>query len=207
MNASPTLLLEGLGVIIGLPLLMVTLGEVVHRLRRRGSPLASIFAALRTFIIPLLAGWFISVRFFSASPDGPALQVVRTLFWIGVTYTLLLIFRNIVASGERRSNWQILMPNLLFQLVRALLVVGALTYLLASVWNIDVSQIMGTLGIGSVVIALALQDTLSNLVSGFLLIIESPSKSATGSRSATSRAKSSRSTGAPSDSARSTAMS
>jgi hypothetical protein len=68
------------------------------------------------------------------------------------------------------------MPNLLFQFLRALLVFAALTYLLAAVWKIDVTKIMGTLGIGSLVIALALQDTLSNLVSGFLLIIESPFK-------------------------------
>jgi small-conductance mechanosensitive channel len=176
MNASPSLLLEGLAVILGLPLLMVLLGEVIHRLRRRGSPIAGIFSAVRTLIIPLLAVWFISARFFSVPSDGPSLQVVRTLFWICLTYTLLLVFRNLVASGERRSNWQIIMPNLLFQLVRALLVVGAFTYLLATVWKIDVSKIMGTLGIGSLVIALALQDTLSNLVSGFLLIIESPFK-------------------------------
>jgi small-conductance mechanosensitive channel len=102
--------------------------------------------------------------------------VVRTLFWIALTYTLLVLFRNLVSSGDRKTSWQIIMPNLLFQLVRALLVFGALTYLLAEVWNIDVKQIMGTLGIGSLVIALALQDTLSNLVSGFLLIIESPFK-------------------------------
>lgn len=171
------ILLEGLAVILGLPLLMIALGEAIHRLRRSGSPLAGVFSATRTLLVPLLAAWLIAARFFAVPSDGMPLQVVRTLFWIALTYTLLLLFRNIVAAGgERKTSWQIIMPNLLFQLVRALLVFGALTYLLASVWKIDVSKIIGTLGIGSLVIALALQDTLSNLVSGFLLIIESPFK-------------------------------
>lgn len=177
LTSQDTILFEGLGVILGLPLLMIALGEAIHRLRRAGSPLAGVFSATRTLLVPLLAAWLIAARFFGVPGDGMPLQVVRTLFWIAFTYTLLLLFRNLVASGgERRTSWQIIMPNLLFQLVRALLVFGALTYLLASVWKIDVSQIMGTLGIGSLVIALALQDTLSNLVSGFLLIIESPFK-------------------------------
>lgn len=176
LTARDSILFEGLAVILGLPLLMIVLGEAIHRLRRSGSPLTGVFSATRTLLVPLLAAWFIAVRFFEVPADGPALQIVRTLFWIALTYTLLQLFRNFVASGEKRTNWQIIMPNLLFQLVRALMVVGAFTYLLASVWKIDVSQIMGTLGIGSLVIALALQDTLSNLVSGFLLIIESPFK-------------------------------
>ena len=172
-----SILLEGVAVILCLPLLMIVLGELIHRLRRSGSPLAGVFSATRTLLVPLLAAWLIAARFFAVPSDGMPLQVVRTLFWIALTYTLLLLFRNIVAAGgERKTSWQVIMPNLLFQLVRALLVFGALTYLLASVWKIDVSKIMGTLGIGSLVIALALQDTLSNLVSGFLLIIESPFK-------------------------------
>lgn len=181
MPAEPgpanALIFEGLALIVGLPLLVIALGELVHRLRRSGSPFAGAVSATRTLLVPLLAAWFIATRFFSAPNDGTALQIVRTLFWISLTYTALLVFRNIVSSGtDRKTSWQIIMPNLLFQLVRALLVFGALTYLLASVWKIDVSKIMGTLGIGSLVIALALQDTLSNLVSGFLLIIESPFK-------------------------------
>jgi len=176
LTSQETILLEGLAVIIGLPLIMIALGEAIHRLRRFGSPFATVLSSTRTLLVPLLAGWFIAARFFSVPSDGTPLQVVRTLFWIALTYTLLLLFRNLVSSGDRKTSWQIIMPNLLFQLVRALLVFGALTYLLAEVWNIDVKQIMGTLGIGSLVIALALQDTLSNLVSGFLLIIESPFK-------------------------------
>ena len=51
-----------------------------------------------------------------------------------------------------------------------------LTYILGQVWHVDLTKIVGVLGIGSVAIAISLQDTLSNLVSGFLLIVESPFK-------------------------------
>lgn len=45
---------------------------------------------------------------------------------------------------------------------------------MTGVWQINLSEVFTALGIGSLVIALALQDTLSNLVSGFLLLFEAP---------------------------------
>ncbi len=89
---------------------------------------------------------------------------------------MLLLLNPIRTGGKKQQSWQIHLPNLLFQLLRSLVILGILAYVLAQVWKVDLTKIMGALGIGSLVIALALQDTLSNLVSGFLLIVESPFK-------------------------------
>ena len=73
-------------------------------------------------------------------------------------------------------KWQIAVPNLLYQVIRAAMVLGTIAYVLSTVWNVDLTQAAQALGVGSLVIALALQDTLSNLVSGFLLLTDSPFK-------------------------------
>jgi small-conductance mechanosensitive channel len=175
-DPAPSILWQGLAFILGLPLVYIALGEVAHRLRAAGHPLHTVLRATRTLALPPLAAWIVARHFFDVTPDSTALRLVQTAFWIAVALILLLFLGNLVSHGKPARNWQVSMPNLLFQFLRALLVFAALTYLLAAVWKIDVTKIMGTLGIGSLVIALALQDTLSNLVSGFLLIIESPFK-------------------------------
>jgi len=167
---------QGIAFILGLPIVFLVLGETIHRLRRSGNPLALVLRAVRSLALPPLVVWIVADHFFAVDPEGPALRVLQTVFWAAVALVLLLFLGTLVSRGKPTRNWQVSMPNLLFQFLRALLVFVALTYLLAVVWKIDVTKIMGTLGIGSLVIALALQDTLSNLVSGFLLIIESPFK-------------------------------
>jgi small-conductance mechanosensitive channel len=167
---------QGLVFIIALPTVFIALGEITLRLRRSGNPLSRVAWAARSLALPPLAVWIVAAGFFGADRDGTPLRLVQSTFWSALALTLLLFLGTLVSQGKPSRNWQVSMPNLLFQFLRALLVFGAITFLLAEVWKIDVKQILGTLGIGSLVIALALQDTLSNLVSGFLLIIEGPFK-------------------------------
>lgn len=176
LPATSPVLWQGLAFMVGLPLVFIALGEIMLRLRRSGNPLSRVVWAARTLALPPLAVWIVAQGFFGVNGDGAALRLVQTAFWGAVAVTLLLFLGNLVSHGKPARNWQVSMPNLMFQFLRAALVFAALTYLLAVVWKIDVTKILGTLGIGSLVIALALQDTLSNLVSGFLLIIEGPFK-------------------------------
>lgn len=167
---------QGAVFMVGLPLVFIALGEIVLRLRRAGNPLSRVVWVARTLALPPLAAWIVAQGFFGVDGDGTPLRLVQTAFWGAVALMLLLFLGILVSHGKPSRNWQVSMPNLMFQFLRAAMVFAALTYLLAVVWKIDVTKILGTLGIGSLVIALALQDTLSNLVSGFLLIIEGPFK-------------------------------
>lgn len=176
LPATSQVLWQGLAFMVGLPLVFIALGEITLRLRRSGNPLSRVVWATRTLALPPLAVWIVAQGFFGANGDGSPMRLVQTAFWSAVAVTLLLFLGTLVSHGKPARNWQVSMPNLMFQFLRAALVFAALTYLLAAVWKIDVTKILGTLGIGSLVIALALQDTLSNLVSGFLLIIEGPFK-------------------------------
>lgn len=174
--SNQAILLHGLGLILGLPLLVIGLGELIERCQRHKNPLAQVLNATRNLLLPPLALWLVIRQFFQVSEDALALRIIGSLYWIAFLYVLLLLLNTILASGKRQQLWQIHLPNLLFQFLRALIVLSILAFVLAQVWKIDLTKVLGALGIGSLVIALALQDTLSNLVSGFLLIIESPFK-------------------------------
>jgi small-conductance mechanosensitive channel len=173
---QPPSLLQGLALILGLPLLAVALGELIERCQRQKNPLAPVFQAIRNLVLPPAALWLVLRQFFQVGDRAIALRFLASLAGLAILYTLLLLLNLALTTGKKQRLWQIHLPNLLFQLLRAMLVLGLLAYVLANVWQVDLTKVMGALGIGSLVIALALQDTLSNLVSGFLLIVESPFK-------------------------------
>jgi small-conductance mechanosensitive channel len=179
MNNLPShqsILLQGLGMIIVLPILVIVLGELAERCKRHKNPLAKVFNTTRNLLLPPLAIWLIMDRFFYVPKESIALRVIGSLFGIAFIYTFLLLLNTLLAIDKKQQLWQVHIPNLLFQLLRVIVMVSVLGYVLSEVWGIDLTKVVGALGIGSLVMALALQDTLSNLVSGFLLIVESPFK-------------------------------
>jgi small-conductance mechanosensitive channel len=179
MNNIPSdqiTLLQQLGFILALPLLVITLGEMIERCKRDKNPLGKVLKATRNLFLPPFTLWLVMRYFFDISEKAIILRIISSLYWLAFIYTILLLFNTLLATGKKQRLWQINVPNLLFQLLRSLMVLSIIAYVLAQVWKVDLTKVMGALGIGSLVIALALQDTLSNLVSGFLLIIESPFK-------------------------------
>ncbi len=162
--------------ILGLPLITIILGEIVERLNKKSNPLANCFHSLRFLLVPCVAILILFRKVFEVSENSKYLQTIETLFWLIVIYTVLDFFNVIFTCTVKKYSWQIAIPNLFFHTARAVMVLGATAQILSSVWQIDLSQLITALGVGSLVIALALQDTLSNLVSGFLLLFESPFK-------------------------------
>lgn len=166
-------LLQRLAVILGLPLVTIALGELIERSQRHKNPLSKVFSTVRNLLLPPLILWLVLRQFFQVPETAIAMRVIGSLYWLALIYLLLLLLNTTIAIGKQQL---IDIPNLLFQFLRALVVLCILAYVLGRVWNVDLTKIIGALGIGSVAIAISLQDTLSNLVSGFLLIVESPFK-------------------------------
>lgn len=169
-----TTLLQGLAVIIGLPLVTITLGELIERFSRAQNPLAEAFNALRNLLLPPLVLWLVLRQFFHVPETAISMRVIDSCYWLALIYFLLLLLNATLTISKEQKIIDI--PNLLFQFIRTFVVLSILAYILGRVWNVDLTKIIGALGLGSLAIAISLQDTLSNLVSGFLLIIESPFK-------------------------------
>ncbi|MEM9538566.1 MAG: mechanosensitive ion channel domain-containing protein [Cyanobacteria bacterium P01_E01_bin.42] len=182
-----SLIIWALTLIVGFPLIAIALGEASDRLSRAGNPLSKVCYNLRRWVLPLTAIYFVSRQFLGVeTPRIPLelttehlLQILETVLWVAVTYTILTLLSSIFTTRAKSKagksySWQILVPGLFFQAARIAVMLGMSAYVASNIWQIDLSQIATALGVGSVVIALALQDTLSNLVSGFLLVFESP---------------------------------
>ena len=172
---SPNLLWWVLGLVIGLAVLVGVLGEWSERLERDRNPMAQTLRRLRHLIVPLLAVLYI-LHWVMEVTDFPTwLRVVQTCVWLGALLTGLNLFANLARlQTARPTSWVAKLPALMFALGRALVIVVIVYYVAAHVWSINVTRLTTALGVGSLIIALALQSTLSNLVSGFLLLADRP---------------------------------
>lgn len=168
-----SILIWGLALILGFPLASLLLGEAIDRLERDRHPLAKFLRNTRTLILPPLAVLLV-MRLILDVTGGFPLRIVETVYWIAAIITCLSLVNAVLTTKSKSATWQLQVPNLFFQVARALVVLAIASYLLGGIWDVDLSRLAGALGVGSLVIALALQDTLSNLVSGFLLLFSKP---------------------------------
>jgi small-conductance mechanosensitive channel len=173
LTANPWLLWS-LGLILGYPLLVIVLSETLHRLEQRGRPLGGPVRHLRNITLPLLALMIFLQQLVGLPPHDTVVKVAYTFTLISVLFALLS-FANVVFFAEANvTSWRARVPKLLLDLSRAFFVFVGLALLLAFVWQEDLKGLFAALGIGSLVIGLALQDTLGNLFSGIALLFEKP---------------------------------
>ncbi|MDB9312240.1 mechanosensitive ion channel [Spirulina sp. CS-785/01] len=170
-------LIWGLALMLGYPLLNIGLGEIIIRLRSKNNPLFLSLKNLRFLVFPPLITLLVMLYLLKLNDQNIWVQGTESVLGGAVIITIITLLNAIFMPGQKRQySWQIDVPNLLFQFARVSVALGIFAYLLAMVWQVDLTELFTALGVGSLVIALALQDTLSNLVSGFLLIFESPFK-------------------------------
>lgn len=174
MNQS--LLIWGIVLIVGFPILTIVLGESGQYLRRREHPVAPFVRDIQRLVLPPLVILLIMRQILGFSESMPIVIIVETVLGISAIYTSLALVKVVLTPEDKQYNWQFSVPNLLFHVIRSSVVLGIVAYVLTDVWKIDLTKVVEALGVGSLVFALALQETLSNLVSGFLLLADSPFK-------------------------------
>ena len=166
-----------IALVVGLPTVLVVLGELIERFQERGNPLAQGLRQVRHVVVPLLALLIVLRQVLGVAGAERWSQVITTLFWVSVIYTGLMLVQNLVRLGESTpSAWVNKIPVLFFTIARAIIVLLVGAHVLSGIWGFEFGQVTKIVGIGSMALALALQDTLSNLVSGFLLLADRPFK-------------------------------
>lgn len=169
-----SLLVWSLALVAGIPLLVVLLTEVIERLDRRRHTLAEPMRQARNLVLPSLA-LLLLLRYILGYDERALIShLVATLFWITVIVVGFRLLRAVLAPSGEQPGWRDTVPSLVLQLPRFLLALVVAYYILAGVWNVNVGGLITALGVGSLVIALALQETLSNLFSGLLLLLSRP---------------------------------
>lgn len=158
----------------GFPILAILLGELVHRLERQQNPLAGTFGFVRNFFLPILIFLLLVQFVFELDPESNFVKIVQTLFWICTINAALSLVNAFLFGKAQAGSWRARMPKLLIDLARLMLILLGTAIVLAAVWDADLAGLVTALGVGSVVIGLALQDTVGSVVSGIALLFERP---------------------------------
>jgi len=167
-------LIWGLGLTFGFPLAMVLLSEILHRLDLDKRPLSEPVRHLRNITFPLLALFIFLEKMVGLPPTDTAVKTSETLMFISVLFALLSLANVLLFAEASAASWRARVPKLFLDLSRAFFVFVGLGMVLAFVWEADLKAFFAALGIGSLVIGLALKDTLGNLFSGIALLFEKP---------------------------------
>lgn len=161
---------------VGVPVLLVVLTELINGLRRRNNPLAGPLRLLRNGVIPVGA-LFALLAFAIQSPaDQVWTRVAATVFGFLVILLLLSSFNVALFANAAEDSWRKRIPTIFVEIARLVLVALGLALLFSWVWDADVGGLFTALGVGSIVIGLALQNAVGGVISGLLLLFEQPFK-------------------------------
>ena len=174
MSNSASLLSWGLGLSLGFPLLTILLGELIHRLRRRRLPIAGTVRLVRDVLMPVLVLMLFLQHLLLVNPDSRLFRTVETVFWVCMIHAALSLFNVLLFEQAAADSWRARMPKLLVDLARLFLILLGSAFVLATVWNADLAGLVTALGVSSIVLGLALQDTLGSVMSGIALLFERP---------------------------------
>ena len=162
--------------IVLLPVLIIGAGELQERLRQRGSLLEKAVATVRNWVLPLAALWILVVLVFDMSDTAVLPRVIATALLLAASVAVLQVLRFFAAQVAERSKipGTRSVPQLFMMVPRLVVLLVAAWLLFSTIWNVDLTGLFAALGVTSLVISLALQDTLSGLASGFLLLSDKP---------------------------------
>ncbi|MGI9643853.1 MAG: mechanosensitive ion channel domain-containing protein, partial [Ilumatobacteraceae bacterium] len=163
-------------VIVLLPLLIIGAGELEERLRQRDSRFQPMVSTIRVWVVPLLTLWVLTRVLLDVENDSIVVQLLGSGVLLASASAALSALRVVVedlADRPRRTGRRPV-PRLLLALPRLVLILATLWILIAGVWGVDLSAALTALGVTSLVISFALQDTLSGLASGFTLLADQP---------------------------------
>jgi small-conductance mechanosensitive channel len=164
----------GVILIIGFPVLTLWLGEIIYRAKSKDKLLTATLQIVRNLIFPSLALFILLNKIIGLSEDTTPLRLVQTGLWLFTIHGSLTVINGLLFDGAKTGTWQANVPRLFRDLSRVFLILCGVAIVLSVVWGADLGGIIAALGVGSIVIGLALQDTLGNLFSGIALLFERP---------------------------------
>ena len=174
MTTTVPLWVWGIGLALGFPLITILLGEWIHRLKRRQLAIAGTLRLLRDVLVPMLVLLLFLQHLLLVDPGSRLFKTVETVFWVCVIHAALSLLNVVLFEQAEADTWRSRVPKLLIDLARLFLILLGIAFVLATVWNADLAGLVTALGVSSIVIGLALQEPLGNLVSGLMLLFERP---------------------------------
>jgi small-conductance mechanosensitive channel len=162
------------GVAVGFPVCLVFLTELHNALRRRGSLLARPVHLVRNYILPLGALLILLVQAMQVSGETTPVRVVATVFGFVVLVLLLSGTNATLFQGAPEGTWRKRIPSIFLDVARFALIAVGIGLILAYIWGAHIGGLFTALGISSIVLGLALQNSVGQIISGLLVLFEQP---------------------------------
>jgi len=163
-----------IAVIVGLPVVLLILGELHETLTQRRSPAARVVRLLRNYVAPVAALLVLISQTGSTEIDPSWSQIVATVLGFLVILVLINGLNVALFTTARKGTWRDRLPSIFVDVGRFLLITVLIAVLFSWVWGADIGGLFTALGIGSIVIGLALQNAVGSVLSGLLLLFEQP---------------------------------
>ena len=175
MSGNVTALLAMLFVVL-LPLAILATNEYEERLRQRESKLREPVRIVHVWLLPPVAAWLLLVVLLDRANDSVLASLLATWAVLAAIAAVLALVRIVIERVKARRDPQgrQSIPQLLLALPRLIVFLVGGWFLIAGVWDVDLSAALTALGVTSLVVSFALQDTLSGLASGVLLLGDQP---------------------------------
>ena len=163
-------------VIIGLPIVLLVLGEVHTGMVRRSTPGAHIVLLVRNVLAPLgaIIILFTQIPTEAGNAEFTWPKVAATAFGFVLILVLLNGLNLAIFVTAKQGTWRNRIPSIFVDIARVLLIVICLAVLFGWIWNADIGGFFTALGVGSIVIGLALQNAVGAVLSGLFLLFEQP---------------------------------
>jgi len=161
-------------VVLGFPLSILVLGESILNLRRQKGKLLEPVLALRNLVLPTLVLYIVLSKVIGWEDENIFVKLAETFMWISIIYTSLTFLNLFLFKSAQAGSWQSKVPEIFLDTGRFFLVLVGVAIVLSTVWGQNLGSLVAALGVGSLVIGLALQDSLGNIFSGIVLLFERP---------------------------------
>lgn len=154
--------------------LFALLSLLIRSFARVGHPVNEPLRWIRNWLFPCVLLLYLMLTHLRVPPSSPLFRIAETIFLcmaIGIAPSLL---KSLFFVRHPEEGWTTRVPELFLDLLRVSLVAAGVALVFAGVWGRDLGAFFATLGVGSIVLGLALQDTLGNLMAGIALLFERP---------------------------------
>lgn len=161
-------------VAVGFPLTLVLLTELHNALLRRRSALARPVHLLRNYILPLAALLLLLVKATQVSAEATPVRIVSTVFGFVVLVLLLSGLNATLFQSAPEGSWRKRIPSIFLDVARFAIIAIGVGLMFSFIWGADVGRLFTALGVTSIVLGLALQNSVGQIISGLLVLFEQP---------------------------------
>jgi len=157
-------------VVAGFPLTMVVLSELRHASDAADIRYRRLLGLLQNTVLPLVAVYLLLVMVVGYDRGETIVRLVETTLAVMILNAALALLNLLIFADWSGNSAPPKVPGLLLDLMRLLLVMLGTALIVSTIWDVDLQGLLTALGVGSVVLGLALQDTLSGLFAGIAII-------------------------------------